>query len=249
MMKDFFSFSSMEPRIVSETSSCLVLYKPPKMHTAPLRAGKGNTLLDWAACRFPEIQKIKGRKEIEGGLVHRLDYETQGLVLCARTEEAFQMLALEQQSGNIVKEYDAVCHSSSCQNQLGFPPLPAEYSLIQNGSVMENAFCIESAFRSFGKGRSEVRPVLQKDTRHKTSALYRTEILLHENDGTKLFLRIRIRKGFRHQIRCHLAWLGLPILNDSLYGNCDESGFLALRASSIKINPNLPLRQKYSLPV
>jgi 23S rRNA pseudouridine1911/1915/1917 synthase len=49
-----------------------------------------------------------------------------------------------------------------------------------------------------------------------------------------LSLRLRISKGFRHQIRCHLAWLGRPILNDALYGGMAfGNGCLALRACSL----------------
>jgi len=215
-VKEFWINPVMEPRIVSETSSYLVIYKPPKMHTAPLRAGEENTLLDWVVCRFPEVQKISGHKEIEGGLIHRLDYETQGLVLCARTEAAFQMLTIEQKAGNIIKEYDAVCRNDCSFSLPGFPPLPDVFNLIQDGTV------IASAFRPFGKGRNAVRPVLRGDPRHKAEPLYRTEILSCINDGDKSFIRIRIDKGFRHQIRCHLAWIGLPILNDSVYGSVGD---------------------------
>jgi 23S rRNA pseudouridine1911/1915/1917 synthase len=232
LMEEFWTVPSMEPAVIAETSSYLVLYKPPRMHTAPLRTGENGTLLAWIALRFPEVLRINGRKDIEGGLIHRLDYETHGLVLCARTEAAFQTLALEQESGNIIKEYDACCHTDCKQNQPGFSPLSGELNLIQNGTV------IESAFRPFGIERNAVRPVLNENTHRKTSALYRTEIFSYTETDKKGYLKIRIKKGFRHQIRCHLAWVGLPIQNDSLYGNGGKGGFLALRASAITFYEN-----------
>jgi 23S rRNA pseudouridine1911/1915/1917 synthase len=51
---------------------------------------------------------------------------------------------------------------------------------------------------------------------------YRTDILeLNSTEKIRCF-RIRIARGFRHQIRCHLSWLGYPILNDPLYGGLPE---------------------------
>jgi 23S rRNA pseudouridine1911/1915/1917 synthase len=53
------------------------------MHSVPLKNG-GDTLLDWYAGIFPPVMDMCGRKEGEGGLLHRLDFETQGLVLFAK---------------------------------------------------------------------------------------------------------------------------------------------------------------------
>ena len=102
-MDKFWLAPPMEPYIVTETPSYLIAYKPPRMHTAPLRQGEENNLLAWIALRFPEVLRVKGRKEIEGGLIHRLDYETQGLILCARTEDAMKTLLAQQEHGEIVK--------------------------------------------------------------------------------------------------------------------------------------------------
>jgi 23S rRNA pseudouridine1911/1915/1917 synthase len=224
--EEFWINPPLEPQVVAEAPSYLVLYKPPRMHTSPLRPGEGRTLLAWAAQRYPEVVRIRGRKEHEGGLVHRLDYETQGLVLCARTEGALNSLLEQQEAGNIIKEYEAVSGAVDPGTMPpGFPPGPAP------GEV------IESAFRPFGKGRKEVRPVTETSPKQgggKAPRVYRTEILFCDTLGGRCFFRLRIRRGFRHQIRCHLAWIGRPLLNDPLYGNSEgAAGFLALRASSL----------------
>ena len=237
-MDEFWTRLVREPYIVTETPLYLVLYKPPRMHTVPLSNNKGNSLLDWVVVRFPEVREISGHKEIEGGILHRLDFETQGLLLCARTAETFQTFFNQQKSGNIIKEYEAVSHMGCTEILPGFPPSPA-------ASVPE----IESAFRPFGEGRKAVRPVLPHDTRHKTDNLYRTEILSCIESEGRAFFNLRINKGFRHQIRCHLAWIGRPILNDDLYGSASSSGpgFLALRASAISfIDPSTSFRLRIS---
>ena len=228
-MEDFWTAPVMEPYIAFETPSYLVLYKPPRMHTVPLREGEDNTLLAWAARLFPEIVKLRGRKEIEGGIVHRLDYETQGLVLCARTEEVFMAFFEQQAAGNIIKEYEAVCHVDCDRFLSGFPPFP--------GTISNTLNIIESAFRPFGTGRKEVRPVLKNNSSNKPQTLYRTEIAAYTETQARACFSLRIHKGFRHQIRCHLAWINRPIFNDPVYGvDWDHPGsenFLALRASSI----------------
>jgi len=216
-----------EPRVVAEAASYVVVYKPPRMHTAPLRKEEDATLLAWVGSLFPEVLRIRGRKENEGGLLHRLDYETYGLVLLARTETAFTALTAQQENNEFIKEYDAVCeapHSKEAQTMAGFPPFA--------GDLPAEGTRIESAFRPFGKGRRTVRPLpVQAPVQEK--CLYRTEILSSAEDGARHFFRLRIRRGFRHQIRCHLAWANLPLLNDTLYGGNSDGGFLALRASAL----------------
>jgi 23S rRNA pseudouridine1911/1915/1917 synthase len=82
-----------KPQILFEAKDFLLVYKPPKMHSAP---GKGMSLSQWCAILYPEILKIcrigKAKENDEGGLFHRLDFETQGLVLFARNQEVFDRL-------------------------------------------------------------------------------------------------------------------------------------------------------------
>ncbi|MDR2718742.1 MAG: RNA pseudouridine synthase, partial [Treponema sp.] len=77
-----------------------------------------------------------------------------------------------------------------------------------------------------------------KETAKDMGAFYKTEVIgvakkqLGSHEELYLF-PVRLRRGFRHQIRCHLAWIGFPVLNDPLYGKADGSGFLALRATGL----------------
>ena len=109
---------------------------------------------------------------------------------------------------------------------------------------------MESFFRPFGVGRKQVRPVvdagckrlMRREIARDQGGCYRTEIVgvsgqsLCEGDLPGRFgFAVRLRRGFRHQVRCHLAWLGYPILNDPLY-DCDNEpmdGILALRAGGL----------------
>jgi 23S rRNA pseudouridine1911/1915/1917 synthase len=210
-----------EPQILVTMRDFLIIYKPPKMHSAP---GKGTSIMEWCEAQFPEIRDIhrhvQNRIVKECGLLHRLDYETQGLSLVARNQRAFEQLLDEQNQGRVVKEYGAL--AAKAEKMLpGFPSF-AEVLNTHTGNI-------ESNFRPYGPGRKEVRPLNE-------SKAYCTEILSGEPTELEkiLYFRLRIHRGFRHQIRCHLAWAGFPTLNDPLYGGQNfGKGTLALRAERI----------------
>ena len=212
------------PYIFDETEDFAVVFKPPRVHTAPLK--DNDSLLDWYAAIYPPVMEVCGRKNYEGGLLHRLDYETQGLVLFAKNQKAFMEIIKQQEEGNFIKEYHAVCHSADSGVPFAFPFLP---------------YFIESYFRPFGKGRKKVQPVTIEDLQKKNSArgaktwgaYYRTEIISIENCGEYYYFTVRLKRGFRHQIRCHLAWKGYPILNDPIYGKGNTGGFMDLCAGAL----------------
>lgn len=249
------------PYMLDETASYIVVYKPPRMHSVPLNHEEGSpqqTLVDWCARICPEVLEVRGRNPWEGGILHRLDYETQGLVLFAKTQIALEGLILQQEQGLFSKEYDAL---SVPRNSLlpGFPPMPL---------FSEVPFTISSSFRPFGPGRKAVRPLVPDTSKGKQRGIkaialdqgqpYRTEIMEMHHTGEETCFRVRISRGFRHQIRCHLAWLGFPLLNDGLYGGISrdavpphEAGFspLALIARLIFFHdPISGMPRQYSIP-
>ena len=234
----------LRPEILVAEKDFLILYKPPRLHSAPLPHSAGESLLHWCAGRFPEILGLPGRREGEGGLLHRLDYETNGLLIIARTVGGMEALLGEHKQGRILKKYTAITGESMTALK-GFPK---EKPMIDFTREIGNVR-IESGFRPYGPGRKAVRPALLEDPLMGNQ--YVTEIL----EGISLApgmmsLGLRIVKGFRHQIRSHLAWLGLPIINDGLYGGATHgNGFLGLRASSLSFTPPfLDREQTFSIP-
>jgi 23S rRNA pseudouridine1911/1915/1917 synthase len=237
----------VKPQLLAAEKDFLLVYKPPRMHSAPeARSSGGETILGWCAARFSEVALLPGRKAGEGGLLHRLDYETHGLMLLARSRPGMEALLEQQRAGKIIKEYNALAAKSET-TLTGFPKNTPVWSQ-RNSEVPVK---IESAFRPYGPGRKSVRPILPVGNK----TLYSSEILESRNfsdtDLPQYFsIRLRICKGFRHQIRCHLAWMGLPILNDSLYGGLSfGKGLLALRAILIAFNdPSSGEERRYSIP-
>ena len=232
------------PQILAVEKDFFLVYKPPRFHSSPLANSRGENILSWCSVQFPEIADLPGRKAGEGGLLHRLDYETHGILLLARNMPGMEALLQEQGEGKILKEYSAL--TAKCDVMLpGFPPM-------RDNLIPNLPFRIQSAFRPYGPGRKAVRPVLiYRAEGEKQRELYTSEIaeVTHLDERLACF-RLRIWRGFRHQIRSHLAWLGMPILNDSLYGGASSGeGFLALRACSISfLDPSTGKERSYSIP-
>jgi len=275
-MSDYLQVSNfLEPQILEAEKDFLIVFKPPKMHSAPLAKSSDKTILDWCAREYPEVVDFADEEELfndntqteipdryteEGGLLHRLDYETHGLLLVARTLRGKEILVEQQKQRRIIKEYNAITGENKVTHE-GFPNdkpnLP--FWIFRDKHRIGDSINIKSAFRPYGPGRKVVRPVLPdvqqqnylKSVKHgQEIALdgyrpYLTDVItgrflsnadeMAETQTPVLtFFRLRILRGFRHQIRCHLAWAGRPILNDTLYnGFSYGKGFLGLRACSL----------------
>jgi 23S rRNA pseudouridine1911/1915/1917 synthase len=192
------------PEVLFEDQNLIALDKPAGMHSAPLRAGETDTLLAWVIERFPEVGALPGVKAVEPGLVHRLDRDTSGIVVVARTPQAFAVLRAQFESGEARKEYCAVCRWNA-------------------GTVAPKRLSLQSRFAPYGPGRRMVRVVLPETRgarvlREASLVIYSTEARIEARQGERVLLSATLRVGFRHQVRAHLSHLGFPIYGDPLYG-------------------------------
>ncbi len=192
----------------------LVIYKPKGLASAPLVEGDTENALAQAIEKYPEICKVHGKKEIEYGLLHRLDTATDGLMVIATSQECYDFLMEEQRAGRFVKYYSVQCDiiPDNAQKLRGFPP---DCPRLTN---------VSSYFRPYGEGRKEVRPVTDKSGKAALSKLgkpklYTTEITIEKNDEHTALAECRITEGYRHQVRCHLAWAGFPVKGDTIYNS------------------------------
>lgn len=162
--------------------------KPAGIPTHPLRAGERGTLANSLVARFPECAAVADDAR-EGGVAHRLDVETSGIVLAARTRAAWLALRRAFGAGAVAKEYLALV--------AGAPP--------PHGSV-------DLALVHAGR---RVRVAGERDLAS-LAAVTDFEVLAR-GDGVAL-LRASSSSGRMHQIRVHLAHLGHPLVGDSIYG-------------------------------
>jgi len=244
-----------KPYILDENENFAVVFKPAKMHSAAKNNiyRKGTEGAEEKDCEQQENGKKEQINIFEWyasktnavyDIMHRLDYETHGLVLLAKNEKSFLFFKEAQQKGEFIKEYSAICAQENKIKMEGFPEYNSSYPCI-----------IESYFRPYGHGRKLVRPVIIDGKKHKEIAkdkggFYRTEIV--EKCGNAF--TVRIKRGFRHQIRCHLCWIGFPILNDPLYSRSENNdavspdSVMALRSHALFFpEPESGEKREYSI--
>ena len=217
----------------------LVIYKPKGLASAPLDADSSDNALSQAVELFPELKNVHGKKEIEYGLLHRLDTATDGLMVIAATQDCYDFLSLEQKEGRFIKYYEAECDilPENAKELGGFPPLPLQVQnnlslrgqkdlSLRGTQATKQTISLTSFFRPYGEGRKEVRPVTEESCKAALSKLgkqklYTTSISITKisYDKKTVFVECKITEGYRHQVRCHLAWAGLPVRGDLLYNS------------------------------
>lgn len=229
-------------KIVHSTDDFVVAAKKAGIHSAPLKVDETDSALAFVAQDFPQVLTVQGKKEVEGGLIHRIDYDTAGLLLFALNQDFYNHMMACQDEGLFKKGYRAYCqYQGNCIELLGgFPPDPSGLQCdfikksISHGSSNPSekntspiSFTVKSGFRAFGPGRKQVRPVTEQSSKFSqrkvggskqgSSPMYSTELSITKTHEKSFVVEASITKGYRHQVRCHLAWCGLPIIGDPLY--------------------------------
>ncbi|MGE4455000.1 MAG: pseudouridine synthase [Sphaerochaeta sp.] len=226
---------SMQLNLVYEDQDILVVNKQANLPTVPLKSDPKDklTLLSLVGRSFPEVLEVGGTNAWEGGILHRLDTATSGLVVVARTKEAYTSLQAIQKADLFFKEYRALSSRYGPPALPGFPPYPYEDPFSCKGKEVS----IGSLFRRYGENRKEVRPVLADSPRHMlektTGTWYLTKVWYSGEDGDSQQFTCRLSSGFRHQVRTHLAWSGWPINGDTVYQG-SEAANLALCAVAVE---------------
>lgn len=236
-----------EPRVVYDGEGVTVVAKPAGMHCAP--GSEPGTLCAWLFDRKPSLATVRGWRADEGGLLHRLDSATSGLVAFASDDLSWNKLAKAAAEGSFVKSYHALC-SPSPGGLAGSRPVlmsPAGVDLaawmaalrrddLAALSARLSGVTIRSFFRPYGPGAQRVACAVADGDAERgiargkawTKEPYATTVRTAVPSKDGLLLDVELVRGFRHQVRAHLAWLGLPLRGDDLYGELEET--LRLRA-------------------
>lgn len=189
-------------QIVLETAEAVVADKPAGQPTAPLDPGERGSLANALVAKYPEMAGI-GFSPREPGLVHRLDTGTSGLVLAARTEQAFQTLSAALKEARLDKRYLVICSA---------------VDLPESGTI-------DFPLAPHPKDRRRVYPCIHpRDVvRYAPRPATTSYVKLREHDGLAL-VEVRAPKAARHQIRAHFAAIEHPLLGDTLYGGAPLPG-------------------------
>lgn len=188
-------------RVLYEDSSVLVIDKPKGMVVHPAAGNPSGTLVNAVLGHASDLSGVGGA--LRPGIVHRLDKDTSGVIVVAKSDAAHLALAAQFKSHSITRRYLAIVHG-------GLEP--------EEGTVSGNI------------GRHPVHrkkmAVVARGGRHAV-----THYRVLERFPGYSFVELRLETGRTHQIRVHLAHLGHPVAGDPVYG--PKRGALRLNGQAL----------------
>ena len=197
---------SVHPRCIFEDAALLAFDKPAGLPVQPLTHHEKGTLMNGVVVRWPECVGV-GDSPLMAGALHRIDSDTSGLVLVARTAAAFASLRAQFAAQTVKKTYLALVEGA-----------------VAVGGTLENDL-VHMPGLGYCKMVDIVRARLSESERdalagkalHAVTA-YHPLGLTREGNEERTLLEVTIHTGVTHQIRAQLALAGMHIVNDRLYG-------------------------------
>ncbi|MBO5940707.1 MAG: RluA family pseudouridine synthase [Kiritimatiellae bacterium] len=198
--------SSIHPKCVFEDEYLLAFDKPAGISVQPLTRKETGTLMNGVVHRWPQCIGV-GDSSLMAGALHRIDSGTSGLVLVAKTAEAFDRLRAQFAAQTVRKTYlalveGAVAFGGTLENDLVHMPGLGYCKMVD----IHKGRLSESERRS-----------LQPKALHAVTS-YAPLGLTREGNEERTLLEVNIHTGVTHQIRVQLAIAGMHIVNDRLYG-------------------------------
>ena len=182
--------------IVYEDEDVIVINKPKDMVVHPAVGNPDGTIVNALLYHCKELSDVNGY--YRPGIVHRIDKDTSGLLVCAKNNEAHNFLSQQLK--------DKTCYR--------------KYYAIVSGVIENNEGEIDAPI-----GRSEKnRQMMCVTMKNSKVAVTLFKVLERYNDST--LLDVELKTGRTHQIRVHMQFINHPVVNDSRYGKkiIDETG-------------------------
>ncbi len=184
----------MEFNILYEDSDSLVVDKPAGIVVFPEGPTKERTLIDCLLEKFPGLKNTG--QPLRYGIAHRLDKDTSGILLVAKSNEALDFFQKEFQNQRVEKKYLA---------------------LVQ-GEINTEAGVIETLIGRSKKDKRKQKVYLKGEPGSKDKREAITEYRAIDKFREYTLIEAMPKTGRKHQIRAHLAYLNHPIVGDKLYG-------------------------------
>ena len=173
--------------VAYEDADVVVVDKPAGLPVHPGPGHPDGTLVNALLARCPDIRGIGG--ELRPGIVHRLDLDTSGLLVVAKSQPAHRNLTEQMKRREILKEYSA----------------------LSVGMVTPESGTIDAPIGRDPRHRQRMAVTAG-------GRVARTEYETVDELPGHTLLKVRLETGRTHQIRVHLAYIGYPILGDDVYG-------------------------------
>ncbi|QEQ97996.1 23S rRNA pseudouridine(1911/1915/1917) synthase RluD [Neptunomonas concharum] len=169
--------------IVYEDDDILVVNKPAGLVVHPAAGHRSGTLMNALLHHYPDIAVVP-----RAGIVHRLDMDTTGLMVVAKTIQAQTELVSQLQERTMGREYEAVVQG-----------------------VMTGGGCVEEPMGRHARNRQKMAVVtMGKEAVTHYRVLHKFRAHTH--------VRLKLETGRTHQIRVHMAHINYPLVGDQLYG-------------------------------
>jgi 23S rRNA pseudouridine1911/1915/1917 synthase len=180
--------------ILYEDEHIVAVNKPPGMVVHPARGHWSGTLASALSFHFQQLSSVGG--ETRPGIVHRLDRDTSGVMVVAKTDPMHYALADQFEKRTTEKEYLAIT--------AGVPDRDRDF--------------IEQPIGMHPHQREKMAIRADHPTSRQATSFYEVQ----ERFAGFAVVRVLPKTGRTHQIRVHLAYLGCPVLCDRLYGGRSE---------------------------
>jgi 23S rRNA pseudouridine1911/1915/1917 synthase len=181
--------------VVYSDDAVIVINKHPGLVVHPGAGNPTGTLVNGLLALFPEIAEVG--ESMRPGIVHRLDSGTSGLMVVARTQQAYEHLVSDMSDHDVTREYLALAwghfddESGVIDADIGRDPRdPLKMAVVHNGKWARTHFVVEETF---------------------------------DEPAAVSLVRCSLETGRTHQIRVHLAAVSHPVVGDSTYGGAKSS--------------------------
>lgn len=182
-----------------ENTHILVLDKPAGIAMHPASINDNSTVVNWLLAHYPTLAHI-GEDPLRPGIVHRLDKDTTGLCVIAKTQEAFIALKNLFKDRLVHKSYLALSHGHISPEEGKIDGAIGRSLRLHKQVVVDKKLIVRGKIRNALTHYSVLNTFLVGETPYS-------------------LVELQPQTGRMHQIRVHLASIGHPLVNDALYGN------------------------------
>lgn len=205
--------------VLYEDDNFIAVNKPAGILVHPINSkSEEETIVDWLRLNRPQVLEVGDNLELRPGIVHRLDRDTSGVLVIAKTQQYFKYLKSLFQERELDKTYLALVHGRVLKGGVIDKPIGLRNGTIKRTVTSQKAKMIKQAVTKF-KVKSYIKVATSKGLEDCT------------------LLEVMPHTGRTHQIRVHLASIGHPIVGDPIYGgkHKDKGGRLCLHAYSLEL--------------